>query len=696
MIHTKSNRPHVWVTQNYVTIVKPNANGAYSHLDSISYYERLTLYRVIHSFLTDMRKNMNSFVPFDWDSQLSSQLYGVDKWGKDYFEVSPEGDVVIVGEVDGKKARVAISQIIQGMKDRGFEMPALLRIENILDQRLRLINESFHHAIEECKYKNVYRGVFPIKVNQQRHVVEEIVTFGQRFQHGLEAGSKAELLIALSASAENNRYIVCNGYKDEEFIDLGLGAIELGWKCFFVLESLSELAIILRRSIAQGVKPMLGVRVKLSATVDGHWQEDSGDRSIFGLNAIQLIEVVEQLKEHNMLDCLQMLHFHLGSQIPNIQNIRQGTQEACRYYIALKNEGAAMGYMDLGGGLAVDYEGLSQCDTHSKNYTLPEYCIDIVEAVMATLDPEGIDHPVLMSESGRATVAHSSIFLFNILETSDFDPVESSVFNGTENNEQLTNLHHILDYINERNLQECHNDAHFYRGEIRRKFNQGQTDLRTRALAENIFLTIMKRIQTLSHEAPNPPSQLHTLSEEFADTYYGNFSVFQSLPDTWAIKQVFPVMPIHRLCEKPTREAMIADLTCDCDGKLDHFIGNKKTIPLHTLNPDEEYILGVFLVGAYQETLSDLHNLFGDSNVVSIRITGDDQFEFVREIHGDSIADVLSYVEYDPKLLQEKFRDIVEQAVRCGKIPVTTRRKILTAFNEGLRGYTYYEHTHTR
>ncbi|MCG8609508.1 MAG: biosynthetic arginine decarboxylase [Pseudomonadales bacterium] len=641
---------------------------------------------------------MQSYLSNDWNIDDASEAYGIRAWGRNYFDISENGDVVVsCTTAEGEKVRVALPDIIAGMKARGFEMPALLRIENILDHRVRMINEAFTKAIEQASYQSIYRGVFPIKVNQQRHVVEEIVKFGRRYHHGLEAGSKAELMIALASSPDEERYIVCNGYKDEEFINLGLRAVQLGWRCFFVLETLSELELIIRCSQQLGVQPILGVRVKLSSTVDGHWKTSSGDRSIFGLTSIQLVEVVERLKLAGMLDCLKMLHFHLGSQIPNIQNIRQGVQEACRYYISLIKEGAAMGHLDLGGGLAIDYEGVSQCDTHSKNYTLSEYCIDIVEAVMETLDPQGVAHPVLMTESGRFTVAHSSLFLFNVLEVSNFDPVKNvrllpDNMQSGHYDEKLRNLLDVLECITPKNVQECYNDAHFYRSEIRRKFNQGQADLRTRAVAENVFLEIIQRIQEVAASTQQIPKELTNLREDFADIYYGNFSVFQSLPDTWAIKQVFPVMPVHRLQEQPTREAMIADLTCDCDGKLDNFIGKRHTIPLHALEEGKDYFLGVFLVGAYQETLSDLHNLFGDSNVVSVRVTGDGEFEFVREIHGDSIADVLSYVEYDPRILQERFRDTVEQAVRSGKINVETRREILGAFDESLRGYTYFEH----
>ncbi|WP_250658038.1 biosynthetic arginine decarboxylase [Alkalimarinus coralli] len=631
--------------------------------------------------------------PFEhWDIETAKETYGTERWGNGYFDVSEEGEVIIICPVNGSSTvKVPLMDVIAGMKDRELDMPVLLRIENLLDQSISNINEAFRAAIASAKYQNIYRGVFPIKVNQQCHVVEEIVQFGNRYNHGLEAGSKPELIIAMASLSSDESYIVCNGYKDEEFIDLGLHAIQLGWKCFFVVETPSEVPLIIRRSKALGVKPMIGVRVKLSTKVEGHWENDSGDRSIFGLNSLQLVEVIDQLKEAGMIDCLEMLHFHLGSQIPSIHNIRQGVQEACRYYISMIAEGAPMGYLDTGGGLAVDYDGDQHRSTHSKNYTMGEYCVDIVEAVMQTLDPLGIPHPVLMSESGRATVAYSSLFLFNTLDVAHFDPVFKVERPSEGSNETLKNLFEVTERLNPKNVQECYNDAVFYRDEIRQLFNRGQVNLRVRAEAENLFLSIVQEVQAIAPSVEQLPEELTNLREDLADIYYGNFSVFQSLPDSWAIGQVFPIMPVHRLNEMPTREAMIADLTCDCDGKIDNFIGDRKTLPLHPLKKDEEYYLGVFLVGAYQETLSDLHNLFGDTNVVSIHINADGSFDFMRELHGDSIADVLSYVEYDPKSLRNMFRNTVEKAVRRGKISVSTRQQILAAFSDSLGGYTYYE-----
>ncbi len=625
-----------------------------------------------------------------WSVAEAAKLYGVAEWSAGYFGVSSEGEVeVIAPGLDG--ARVSLMDVVHGMRGRGLDMPVLLRIENLLDHRIGLLNESFASAISKTGYRNHYRGVFPIKVNQQSPVVEEIARFGARYHHGLEAGSKAELVIALASLANDDSYIICNGYKDEEFIDLGLCARQLGIPCFFVVETLSELRLIIQRSKLLETAPLIGLRVKLAAEVDGHWSEDSGDRSLFGLSAGQLIEVVDQLRAEDMLDCLQLLHFHQGSQIPNIGNIRNGVLEAVRYYVDLVAEGAPMGHLDVGGGLAVDYEGANANDVHSKNYALEEYCLDILEAITEILDPLEIPHPVLLSESGRATVAYSSILLFNILDVTHFEPgpLPEDVPAGCS--EPLPRMFELYRNLSLQNVQKSYNSARYYRDEIREQHRWGHFSLRERALADNLYLAIAQGIVQLLPQLDRVPEDLEELRDDITDIYYGNFSVFQSLPDAWAIDQIFPVMPLHRLDEEPVRQAIFADLTCDCDGKLDHFIGGRKNLPVHGFNEDEGYYLGVFLVGAYQETLGDLHNLFGDTNVVSIRINADSSFDFAREMHGDSIADVLSYVEYTPARLQEQLRDRAEQAVRNGVIDVATRQKILEAFAASLRGYTYYE-----
>ena len=629
-----------------------------------------------------------------WSVADSENLYAVNQWGAGYFNISERGEVKVVVQNDQQNNSVSLLDIINGMKERGLEMPTILRIENVLDQRIKELNEAFLRAIDAAQYKGKYRGVFPIKVNQQCHVIEEIADFGQRFNHGLEAGSKAELIIALSQLRDHNSLIICNGYKDAEFVDLGLYATQLGIRCFFVLETPTELPIILERSAALGIKPFIGARIKSSVIVDGHWNENSGDRSIFGLSTSALLDVVEQLKDAKMLDCLQLLHCHLGSQIPNIRNIRSGVLEACRFYTGLINEGAPMGYLDLGCGLAVDYEGARTNSTHSMNYQLDEYCVNIVETIAESLDPLQITHPTIITESGRATVAYSSRLVFNVLDVRNHEPQPLPQALEESAHETLHNLFSVDTDVNSTNFQECYNDALYYRDEIRELFRRGQVGLRDRALADNITLSVLDKIAKILKNIDRVPPELANLPELLCDIYYGNFSLFQSLPDIWAIDQVFPVMPIHRLDEQPTREAIIADITCDCDGKIDRFIspqGIRNTLPLHALNQGEEYYIGVFLVGAYQETLGDLHNLFGDTNVVSVKINADASFDFVREFQGDSIADVLSYVEYDPKQMLEQFRRTAEQAVRDKKINASQRQTMLRAFKDSLQGYTYFE-----
>lgn len=630
-----------------------------------------------------------------WSAAESAELYGIHEWGDDHFSVSEQGEVTVNVHFGENSISVPLIDIVQGMKARGLEMPAVLRIENLLDHRIKTLNEAFAEAISQGQYNNHYRGVFPIKVNQQCHVIEEIADFGRHYHHGFEAGSKAELIVAMSQLRDHDSLIICNGFKDAEFVDLGLYAIKIGIPCFFVLETPTELPTILQRSQALGIEPLLGVRIKTTVPVDGYWNKDSGDRSIFGLSTTTLINVVEQLKQAGMLHCLQLLHCHLGSQIPNIRNIRSGVLEACRFYIGLIAEGAPMGYLDLGGGLAVDYEGARTNSTHSMNYQLQEYCSNIVETICESLDPLDIPHPVLITESGRSTVAYSSMLLFNILDVRDHRPSPLPEAIPEDGHELLGNLFAVLKLVNPDTFQECYNDALYYRDEIRELFRHGQASLRDRALAENITLAVLERIALLLEKIDRVPPEMENLPELLSDIYYGNFSLFQSLPDIWAIDQVFPIMPIHRLDERPTRQAIIADLTCDCDGKIDSFSspdGLQKTLALHPLKTDEDYFLSVFLVGAYQETLGDLHNLFGDTNVVSVRIDEDGEFNFVHEFQGDSIADVLTYVEYNPKTMQEQFRRVAETAVRQGKISVTMRQQMLTAFKESMQGYTYFEH----
>jgi len=625
----------------------------------------------------------------DWNATDSIELYGIERWSNHHFGLSTDGKVT----AKTLNTEVPILDIVEGMIDRDMQMPVLLRIENILDAQIYRLNTAFRNAIETLGYAGRYQGVYPIKVNQQAQVVEEIADFGARFQHGFEVGSKPEIIAALSTLEEPGSLIICNGYKDEEFVNLGLQAIKLGFICFFVIETPSELPIIIARSKALGVTPLIGVRVKMTTKISGHWNRTSGDRSVFGLTTTQLIDVVDTLKKEDMLGCLQLLHCHLGSQIPDIQEIRSGIAEACRFYADLASEGAELAYIDLGGGLAVDYSGAARNENQSRNYTLIEYCEDIVDTLKETFDQLNIAHPTIVTESGRATVAYSSILLFNILDTNTFEPTEITPPDSTEH-AVIKNLRDVRNELTSGRLQENYNDAHYFRNEAREQFRRGLMNLRMRSIAENLFLDIMHAILAITQHMERVPQEFDGLKASLADIYYGNFSLFQSLPDIWAIDQQFPIMPIHRLDKRPSRQAVLADITCDCDGKIDKFIGENEaqlTLPLHPLKENEEYYLGVFLVGAYQETLGDLHNLFGDTNVVSVRLNSDGTFEFVKEIHGDTIADVLSYVEFQPKAMMTRYRDTAERAVHDGRITAKERAEMIHMFNESMRGYTYYE-----
>jgi len=628
-----------------------------------------------------------------WSAEKSSELYGVETWGHGFFGVNKAGHVTVRLEDDEAQAEVSLFEVIDGLRDRGTHLPVLLRFRDLLHSRITEINESFRKAIKETKYRGEYRGVYPIKVNQQRQVIEEIAEFGKKYHYGLEAGSKPELIAALAHMHDPEAYLICNGYKDEEFIDLALQAQKMGLRVMLVLEMPSELDLILERSRKLGVLPNLGVRVRLSTKGSGHWQDSAGDKSVFGLNASQVIAVVDHLKDTGYIGCLKMLHYHQGSQIPNIAAIREGATEAVRMYCDLVKEGAPMGVLDIGGGMAVDYDG-SHTNFHSScNYSVAEYCTDIVEVVSQICDKAGVSHPNLISESGRAVVAYYSVLVFNILDVTSAQTSEEAPPIPENAPQNLMNIIEVNKVINKKNLQECFNDAMYYRDQMRAQFFYGAATLRERGLAEAWFWHILTRISNLIAELDDIPEDLRELSSTLVDFYYGNFSLFQSLPDSWAIDQVFPVMPIHRLNEKPRHRAVLADITCDCDGKIDRFIDKEdvaKVLPLHDFKQGEPYYLAVFLVGAYQETLGDLHNLLGDTNVVGVHLEKGKPV-YTHEVEGDTVADVLTYVEFDPKELVTRFRTFAEKAVTEGRISPKERREILDLFREGLAGYTYFE-----
>ncbi|RPJ08470.1 MAG: biosynthetic arginine decarboxylase [Spirochaetaceae bacterium] len=629
-----------------------------------------------------------------WTIRDTIELYGIENWGRDYFRVLDSGEVAAV--LDGKDGQIekSLYGIVQGLRDRGIGMPVLLRFEDILHRRVEYLNKSFLNKMKEYNYTGGYRAVYPIKVNQQEQVIKDIAMFGSQYAHGLEAGSKAELMVALAYVHSPDALVICNGYKDEEFVDLALYGKKVGLNVFIVVERPGELKTIIARSKALGILPNIGLRVKLSSTVSGKWSDSAGDFSVFGLSASQMLDAVAHLRKEGMLDCLRLLHYHLGSQIPDIKSIRAAVGEACRYYAAIVAEGAPMGYLDIGGGLAVDYDGSKTNFAHSRNYSLSEYCSDVVDVVMAAMNEEKIAHPVIVSESGRALVAYSSVLIFNILDVNNFSQPLSEIELPQNPDELLKNLRDVYGNINMKNLQEMYHDALYYRDEARTRFLGGEMSLRDRGLADQLFWQILIKLSQNASQLRFIPEELEDLQKIMVSIYYGNFSVFQSIPDSWAIDQLFPIMPLHRLKEKPDVPAIIADTTCDCDGKIDRFVDLydvKSYIPLHPINPDEEYYIGVFLVGAYQETLGDLHNLFGDTHVISIRLDENGEVLFSKEIDGDSVGDVLSYVEYSPKDLVEDFKSRVEAAVRQKRITPNERKDVMRAYEEGMNGYTYFE-----
>ncbi|MBN1957924.1 MAG: biosynthetic arginine decarboxylase [Desulfuromonadales bacterium] len=628
-----------------------------------------------------------------WSPADAAALYGINQWGAGNFAVSDKGEVNIVipfGEMD---VSVALPDIVQAARDREHSLPLLLRIENLLDARIQLLNESFARAIRETGYSGHYEGVYPVKVNQQSAVISEISRYGKPYGHGLEAGSKAELLLCL-ASLNEGGLLICNGYKDQEFIDLGLWANKLGHRCFFVIESPTELPLILERSSSLGIQPLIGLRIKISAQVGGLWTETSGDRSSFGLTTAQLVATVDSLREAGMLSSLQLLHCHLGSQIPVLEDIRAGVREASRFFADLAAEGVPLQYLDLGGGLAVDYIGNQSNHSHSCDYQTFDYCHCVAETIKTTLDRKSIPHPTIITESGRATVAHTSILLFNILDVMHYQPLDLPDRRPDRCHALIQKQYDLYRAADNTDLSSGYVSAVRTRDRIRELFRAGDITVRERAVAENLFLGIAQALRQRLTPEQEVPVTLAGLNSSLADIYYGNFSVFQSLPDSWAIGQMFPIMPIHRLDQYPERQASISDLTCDCDGKLDRFIlshGESRTLPLHTFLPQEDYILGVFLMGAYQETLGDLHNLFGDTDVISLRINEDGSFDITREQSGDTVAEILTMLEYNPTSFYDSFRGRIEGAVKKGVITVADRQQLLSRFKNCLNNQTYFK-----
>ena len=629
-----------------------------------------------------------------WTVDDASETYGINHWGAGYYSISRRGEVVVdlTDRETGSPHAVSIPKILDELDARGIRPPLLLRFPRILERRIEELYHGFAKAISDLEYGGMYRGVFPIKVNQQQQVAEEVAAYGRRFHYGFEVGSKPELIAALAYLKDSDALLVCNGYKDEEFIDLALYGQLMGLRVVMVLEMPHELGIIEERSAALGVEPVIGVRVKLSAEGAGQWAKSGGEKSPFGLNLAQLVETVERLRERGRLGWLQMLHCHQGSQIPDLTIIRRAIEETARIYVGLVKEGAPMGLLNLGGGLAVDYDGSRSTRSSSANYSIEEYCHSLVDAVKWVLDESGVEHPTLVTESGRAMVAHYSMLALEILDVNRFENRDELSVNEGDN-ETLVALAEVARGINADNLLESFGKANRHREELHENFLTGDISLRERAVCEQCYWRAMTDIATETQKLRYIPEELRDLSGLLADQYYGNFSIFQSIADSWAIDCAFPVMPLHRLAERPTRQGVIHDVTCDCDGMIKKYVSGSEVteaLPIHETKENESYFLGIFLVGAYQETLSDLHNLFGDTHAVSVDVENG-RVRFSREVEGDSVADVLEYVEHDPKKLVDQFRELAETAITEGRITAVQRRKALEAYRNGMAGYTYFE-----
>jgi arginine decarboxylase len=640
----------------------------------------------------EMPKGAETELMEKWKVLDAIEMYGVRLWGKGYFGINRQGHVTVHPNKRPDEA-IDLKDIVDQLQARGIQPPLLLRFTDILRHRVGEIHDAFQKAMMEFEYQGGYCCVYPIKVNQQRQVVEEILDFGKAYRFGLECGSKPELLAVLALTNGLDTPIICNGFKDEEFIRMAILARKIGKPIIPVVEKLTELELILRHAEDLSVRPSIGVRVKLATRGAGRWRSSAGYRSKFGLTLTEVLEVVDYLKQRDMADCLELLHFHLGSQITNIRSIKSALTEATRVYVELHRVGAGVRFLDVGGGLGIDYDG-SQTDFESSiNYTLQEYANDVVFRVKGVCDEAGVPHPTIISESGRAVVGYHSLLVFDVLGVSDFDRFEAPSEAPPDAPQQVHELFAIHRDLKKKNLIEGYHDAVQAVDEALDMFNLGALTIEHRALVERLFWAVCSRALKIVREMDGVPEDLQGLESLLSDTYFCNFSVFQSMPDSWAIDQLFPIMPIHRLNEPPTRRAVLGDITCDSDGKVDRFIDLRdvrNTLQLHPFN-GEPYYLGAFLLGAYQEILGDLHNLFGDTNAVHISIDEDGEVNFDDFIKGDTVREVLAYVQYNADSLKESLRKDVERAVRAGKINLTESRQMLRFYEAGLDGYTYLE-----
>ncbi|MFZ1907401.1 MAG: biosynthetic arginine decarboxylase [Steroidobacteraceae bacterium] len=635
-----------------------------------------------------------------WGIEDSLELYNVRAWGKGYFAINAAGHVVV--RPDGTERReIDLYEVVEGLEARDLTTPVVVRFSDILAHRLKRLHDAFAQAIAENDYQNRYAAVYPIKVNQQRLVVEEVYRYGKEYGFGLEVGSKPELL-AVMAMTENapERLIVCNGFKDDSYIEAVTLATRLGRTIIPVVENFDELGLILKHAQNYQVRPRLGVRVKLFSEGSGRWSASAGEKSKFGLFITEILELFNVLKAHDMLDCLQLVHCHPGSQLQDIRRVKEAINELAHVYAELKLMGAGLQYLDVGGGLGVDYDGSGTNFASSMNYTLNEYASDVVYRVASVCNAREIPHPMIVSESGRAVAAYHSVLIFDALGSSALDKFRvtgdrGEDYSGDEELPQpVQDLFEAYRAVSERRLVECYHDALTAREQVLQMFNLGLLSLEFRGLAERLYWATCAKIRDACRKAAHLPEELEDLESILSDTYFCNFSVFQSLPDSWAIDQLFPILPIHRLDERPTRTAVLADITCDSDGKIDHFVSLrdvKRTLELHELKPGEKYYLAVFLVGAYQETLGDLHNLFGDTHVVHVRLHDEGGWWIEEIVKGDTANRVLEYMEYDVAELYPALARDCERAIRDGRMTIAESQAIKRFYESELDGYAYLE-----
>ena len=627
-----------------------------------------------------------------WRIEDSEELYNITGWGTSYFSINDAGHVVVTPRRDG--VTVDLKELVDELQLRDVASPMLLRFPDILDNRIEKMSSCFKQAAEEYGYKAENFIIYPIKVNQMRPVVEEIISHGKKFNLGLEAGSKPELHAVIAVNTDSDSLIVCNGYKDESYIELALLAQKMGKRIFLVVEKMNELKLIAKMAKQLNVQPNIGIRIKLASSGSGKWEESGGDASKFGLTSSELLEALDFMESKGLKDCLKLIHFHIGSQVTKIRRIKTALREASQFYVQLHSMGFNVEFVDIGGGLGVDYDGTRSSNSEgSVNYSIQEYVNDSISTLVDVSDKNGIPHPNIITESGRALTAHHSVLIFEVLETATLPEWDDEEEIAPDAHELVQELYGIWDTLNQNKMLEAWHDAQQIREEALDLFSHGIVDLKTRAQIERLYWSITREINLIAGGLKHAPDEFRGLSKLLADKYFCNFSLFQSLPDSWAIDQIFPIMPIQRLDEKPERSATLQDITCDSDGKIANFISTRNVahyLPVHSLKKTEPYYLAVFLVGAYQEILGDMHNLFGDTNAVHVSVN-EKGYSIEQIIDGETVAEVLDYVQYNPKKWVRTLETWVTKSVKEGKISLEEGKEFLSNYRSGLYGYTYLE-----